>query len=108
MLGPLKTNIEFAEYLIKHLHGSPLKKRAELILLASKMVLFHANDLLDLQIIQSGTFSPSLAVGSVTAALTEIVDLIKQTLENTNIEIELDANRFIMQYPLLLFDKRRL
>ena len=48
MLGPLRSNIEFAEYLIDHIQDKALKKKAELILISSKLVLFHADDLLDL------------------------------------------------------------
>ena len=48
MLGPLKSNVEFADALMRHLSSSTLKKQAQLISISSKLVLFHANDLLDL------------------------------------------------------------
>ena len=58
MLGPLKINVEFATQLIKHITDVDLKKKAELILISSKLVLFHADDLLDLQFLQSNQFTP--------------------------------------------------
>ena len=49
MLVPLRNNIEFAECLTKHLTQEDLKKKASLILIASKMAMFNANDLLDMR-----------------------------------------------------------
>ena len=48
MLGPLKSNVEIADALMRHLSNPDLKKQAQLISISSKLVLFHANDLLDL------------------------------------------------------------
>ena len=48
MLGPLRINVEFATHLIEHITNPSLRKKAELILISSKLVLFHADDLLDL------------------------------------------------------------
>ena len=65
MLGPLKSNVEFADTLCHHLKSATLKKKAQLIAISSKMVLFHANDLLDLRFLQTGNFSPTFSNGSV-------------------------------------------
>ena len=49
LLGPLKSNIDFADYLVRHLKDSNMRKKAKLILISSKMIMFHANDMLDLE-----------------------------------------------------------
>ena len=82
MLGPLRSNVEFAEYLVKHSQNAAHKKKAQLILISSKMVLFHANDLLDLQFLQTGHFAPVYSQDSVTNAIIEIVNLIESTLSS--------------------------
>lgn len=81
MLGPLSINVEFAEYLIQNLDSGNLKDKAKLILVASKMVLFHAHDLLDLRFLQTGNFSAKYAEDSIQRAILEITDLIQMTLE---------------------------
>ena len=52
MLSPLRINVEVAKHLIDHISNPSLKEKAELILISSKLVLFHADDLLDLQFLQ--------------------------------------------------------
>lgn len=76
MLGPLKSNVEFAEYLIKHLKDPTLQKKSELILISSKLVLFHADDLLDLQFLETGNFSASYAQNNTKSTINEIVNLV--------------------------------
>ena len=76
MLGPLRSNVDFAETLVKHLRSPTMKKKAQLISISSKLVLFHANDLLDLRFLQTGHFSPTFSNGSVSQAITEIVELV--------------------------------
>ena len=48
MIGPLRSNVQFAQQLIDHISQPQLRKKAELILITSKLVLFHADDLLHL------------------------------------------------------------
>ena len=72
------------------------------------MVLFHANDLLDLRFLQTGHFAPSYFVGSPSQAIKEIVELIKQTLEGKDLTIQLNVDRLDYCHPILKFDKRRL
>ena len=48
MIDPLKANIKFVEYLIQYLNNDvSLKETAQLIVISSKTVLFHAHDILD-------------------------------------------------------------
>ena len=59
-----------------------MKKLVHLLFVASKMVLMHANDLLDWRIIENGSFTPNMTSGSIIGAITEMVDLINSTLAN--------------------------
>ena len=48
MIGPLKANIEFAENLKRLCREDPVNcELANIIVISSKLLLFHANDLLD-------------------------------------------------------------
>ena len=58
MLGPLKANVEVAENLIRHLDDPQCREMAQIIEISSKLILFHANDLLDQRFLQNGYFSP--------------------------------------------------
>ena len=48
MINPLKANVEITGRLVRFMKNFPHeKKMAETVLISSKMVLLHANDLLD-------------------------------------------------------------
>ena len=49
MMGPLKNNVQIALRLIRCLKEQPKRELAQIIMICSKQVLLHANDLLDLQ-----------------------------------------------------------
>ena len=51
------------------------------------MVLMHANDLLDWRIIENGSFVATMTSGSISGAITEMVDLINSTLTNRNLSV---------------------
>ena len=59
MLTPLAINVEVAGRLIHQSDDGELKDMAQLILVNSKIVMLHANDLLDHKMIQNGNFVPS-------------------------------------------------
>ena len=59
MLTPLAINVEVADRLKEQVQGDDLKDMAEVIVVNSKIVMFHANDLLDSKIMQNGKFEPS-------------------------------------------------
>ena len=108
MLVPLKSNVEFAECLIRHLTQDDMKKKAQLILISSKLIMFHANDLLDMRFLQDGRFTPSYSNWSPTEAIMEIVDLIGMMLVETNLKIRFDDSLLKLKFPVLGLDKRRL
>ena len=76
MLTPLKANVEMAERLYRCLHSFPHEKKlAQTISYTSRLLLLHANDLLDHRIIEKGGFMPDYDSGSVTEAILEIVKI---------------------------------
>ena len=70
-----------------------MKSKAQLILISSKMVLYHAHDLLDLRFLQTGNFTPSYAEHSLPDAVLEIVHLIRQTLEGKSLKVECQMSK---------------
>ena len=77
-----------------------------MMVINSKLVRFHANDLIDHRVIQSGKFIPSLSISSVEAAMQEIIDMMSWTLDRSNLKIEFIKDSSVTHY--LNFDKRRL
>ena len=74
MLVPIKTMIEIAERLIKKFKSFPQeKKMVETILLSSQLILMHAHDFLDQQIIEHGNFVPYFEVHNMIDAINEMV-----------------------------------
>lgn len=69
-----------------------LRKKVELILITSKLVLFHADDLLHLQAMQRGNFTPQYHPGSILDAIKEITGLVESTIDEKDITIELKLN----------------
>ena len=107
MLAPLKANVEISSRLVKSLQNFlHEKKMAETILISSQMVMLHANDLLDQRIIENGSFVPHYAAGSPSQAILEMVQLIRLTLTQRKLKIQLDNSR-LKRLPHMEFDKRR-
>jgi len=107
MLGPLKANIEISARLVKRLKDQELKRMSQTILISSKLVLLHANDLLDQQHLSKGQFSPFYEPGSVWEALFEIVEMINHTLKGKKVKIRCYV-AYLKAFPTLSFDRRRL
>ena len=87
ILTPLKVNIQIAEKLSKLQDITQLKEMAQIVSVSSKLVLFHANDLLDHRIFESGNFAPAYIYASVSNALFEIVEMMRWTIQNLNLDI---------------------
>ena len=49
----------------------------KLILVSSKLVMCHANDLVDQSILENDKLSPNFMFGSVYEAILEIVDIVR-------------------------------
>ena len=58
MIGPLKSAEEASMRLIRKLKDNDFRKQAQIILICSKQVLLHANDLLDQKLLENGRFYP--------------------------------------------------
>ena len=66
----------------------------------------HANDLIDMRIIENGRFIPNIMAGSIEQAVREIIDLINSTLIDRDLTIKIRLPRMLPE--LANFDKRRL
>ena len=51
------------------------------------MLLMHANDLMDLRIIENGSFIAHMTVSPLCCALGEMIDLMSSTLANRDLKI---------------------
>ena len=56
MLGPLKNSFEASVRLIRSLTDQNLRELAQIIMICTKSVQLHANDLLDQKFIENGKF----------------------------------------------------
>ena len=65
ILTPLKVTVQIAERLKTLEDVTQLPEMAQIVSVSSKLVLFHANDLLDHRIIQNGSFAPAYTNTSV-------------------------------------------
>ena len=72
----------------KEMSAKSIKDICESIFIQSKLVLMHANDLLDHRIIQTGTFIPAYTHDSVLNAVDEIVQIARFTVGRKNIIIK--------------------
>ena len=77
-----------------------------MLVVNSKLVRFHANDLLDHRVIQSGKFVPSPTVSVVEDAILEITEMMNWNLQNRNLKIDFIQEKEETHH--LSFDKRRL
>ena len=86
MLGPLRANIDVAENLIRRCRNDPQYfDLANIIVISSKLLEFHANDLLDHRFLQNGLFTPQYTKGSASEAILEIAEVMKSTLTGKDI-----------------------
>ena len=108
ILGPLQTIIEASVRLIRCLDDQNTREQAQIILICSKQALLFANDILDKKLLQSGRFSASYSQGSVYQTLFEILRIKSLSMVNRNVTLFFDCDQPRLEYPQLLFDKRRL
>ena len=106
IMTPLKVNIALAENLSTLLDVTDLKEMAQMISVSSKLILFHANDMLDHRIIEHGGFAPAYVHASVPDALLEIVLMMRWLIKHLDLNIRLSSNESVE--GKLYFDRRRL
>ena len=63
---------------------------AQIVSITSKLVFFHANDILDQRIISKGSLSPVISYQSVSKSLLEIVEMMQWTIQNKGLKIRFD------------------
>ena len=105
MIAPLRTNVQICQKLLIQLKSSSETQLVGLMLVASQMILMHANDLLDWRIIENGSFVANITINPICCALKEMIDLMNSTLVNRNLTIVEKFSRKILS--LAKFDKRR-
>ena len=105
MLTPLAINVELADRLQQQVTSDEHKDMAQVLIVNSKIIMFHVNDLLDSKVIQVGKFVPAKTHQYVGKTIQEITNIISWTLKQSNLEIEFQNTD---DHYELLFDKRRL
>ena len=105
MLTPLAINVELADRLQQQVTSDEHKDMAQVLIVNSKIIMFHVNDLLDSKVIQVGKFVPEKTHQYVGKTIQEITNIISWTLKQSNLEIEFQNTD---DHYELLFDKRRL
>ena len=89
MLAPLKGIMEVSIRLFRKLKKQPKEKQlAQMIQISSNMLMLHAQDLLDQRIIENGGFVPRFTHSSVSDAINEIVNLVKLTVNQSQLKIK--------------------
>ena len=78
MLSPLRANIEISQLLYQSMKNLRMKKMAQILNVSSKLLLSHAQDLLDQQIIENNRFSPNYVDGLVSSAVFEVIQIVRQ------------------------------
>ena len=60
-----------------------------------------------MRFLHTGNFTPTFVQGSISNAVIEIANLVQSTLEETDLEIELDIDRLMFNDQPYKFDMRR-
>ena len=77
MIGPLKSNLALSMRLIRNLKRfKKMQEVAKTIFITTQMLMLHAKDLLDLRIIEQGSFVPSYSNADIYETIMEVVKVI--------------------------------
>ena len=106
MLGPLGANVQIAERLLKKLQDKEFKRMVKTFLISSKLLMWHANDLLDQNIIENGTLIPNYQYGSANDAILELIPLIESIIGHKHLKFDWKLRG--IEDLFLKFDKQRL
>ena len=80
MIGPLKSNLALSMRLIRNLKKNVvMKEAAKSIYITTQMLMLHANDLLDLRIIEQGSFVPTYVESDITEMIMQVIKVVKFT-----------------------------
>ena len=81
---------------------------AKTIYISSKLLLLHAHDLLDQNIIEKGGFEPQYERCDLPSTIKHVVKLVRSTLMKKPIAIQFDVSKCLKYKHRLLCDHRRL
>ena len=85
MIGPLKSNLALSMRLIRNLtQNKMMKEAAKSIFITTQMLMLHANDLLDLRIIEQGSFVPTYVEAEIHQTVMEVIKVVKFTKAESN------------------------
>ena len=101
MLIPVNASIEALERLLSQKMKKEHHESAQFIQAQSKLVRFHAYDLLDQGVIQSGVFKPNYSNGSVSEAIQEVIRIVNLTKARQGVDIQCHITK---QFGAISFD----
>ena len=106
MVTTLGYNIDLAEILCEKLTQRVYRPQLKLIMVASKMVLMQAQDLLDQYFIEHGAFQKRIETDSPVKAIYEVVNLMQQKwgIDKSNLKVDV-SNLTQFAEIKLLFDR---
>ena len=104
----LKANAQLCERLLAELKNKQKKKKINVILVTSKLVLLHLNDLINKALIETGISKPSYALGDVETTIREMVEFVRLTSDaNKDVKVNYDPTGKHKLPSPLFFDKRK-
>ena len=105
MIGPLKSNLALSMRLIRNLKKNVvMKEAAKSIFVTTQMLMLHANDLLDLRIIERGSFVPAYVVSDIYEMIMQVIKVVKFTQNDKELQIDFEKP----EISPIKFDQRRL
>ena len=106
MLNTIGINIELAQMLFSKTKSKKDKRIIKLIIVASKMVLLQANDLIDHRILEHGALEPRYQISSAAQAIDEIIKIARYNKNMSKDQFVLDVSE--INNLELKFDRQRL
>ena len=105
MIGPLKSNLALSMRLIRNLKKNVvMKEAAKSIFVTTQMLMLHANDLLDLRIIERGSFVPAYVESDIYEMIMQVIKVVKFTQNDKELQIDFEKP----EISPIKFDQRRL
>lgn len=106
ILGHISENLERGERILKMLKNKEQEKIISASIIEDKLLIWHANDLLDQSTMKKGTMIASFAYGSIGNTISKLVPLVESIMANTRVKCMWELNA--IQDIYLKFDKQRL
>ena len=105
ILAPLNANIDITELLLEKITKEEQRHMLKMIITSSRLVMCHANDLMDYNILEHGVLIPYLEVCSLEKTILEVLDIAHLDSASNN-RLFYDLTR--IKNLEIKFDRRRL